>query len=372
MEEGLDQRRGVIVRTSIVGIIANVLLATFKAVIGVAVRSTAMVSDALNNLSDVFSSAITIVGIKIASRPADKEHPFGHGQAEYIGSVLVAVIILFTGIESFADGLQAIISHTPASYDTIAIMVVATSVLVKVLLGKYMQRCGRKVHSESLIGSGTDALFDALASSSILVSAALSLLAGIDIDGWLAMGISVLILRAGVEILKESADHILGKRISGDYARSIRSAISRFSGVLACSDLILSVYGPELTIGSVHITVPDNLHARDIDTLSRKIQHMMLHDYGILMTLGIRAYNSADPMSAKMHDMAHELAEEYPDILQMHGFYANPRTKHVSFDVILDFNCKDRQRVKNELIAALSERFPDYTFHVTLDRDFSD
>lgn len=359
-------------RASLLGIIANVLLATFKAVIGMAVRSTAMVSDALNNLSDVFSSAITIVGIKVASRPADKEHPFGHGQAEYIGSVLVAVIILFTGIESFADGLQAVLSHTPTSYDTVAILVIAASVLVKVLLGKYMQRRGRVVHSASLIGSGTDALFDALASSAILVSAALSLLADIDIDGWLAMGISALIVKAGVDILKESSDHILGKRISGDYAREIRSAIDSFSGVLACYDLILSVYGPELTIGSVHITVPDNLHARDIDTLSRKIQHKMLHDYGILMTVGIYAYNSADPVSAKMHDMVHELVEGYSEILQMHGFYANPRTKHVSFDIILDFNCKDGKRIKKELIATLSERFPDYIFHVTLDRDFSD
>lgn len=367
----LTQRRRKIMRASVVGLVVNALLATVKAIIGTMVSSAAIIGDAVNNLSDVLSFVSTMIGVRLASQPADKEHPYGHGRAEYISSVLVAVIVLYSGVEVFVEGFREALHPGATHYDTASVVVVAIAVAAKIALGLYTKRQGRVTESESLVGSGIDALYDAAASASILVSAAFSILLGIHMDGWLAMGIALLTIKSGLDMLRASADSIMGKRVDPNLAYEVKRAVCEYPQVEGAYDLILNRYGADMTVGSIQIAVPDDMRACEIDRLSRQIQHAMFRDFRLIMTVGVYAA-SASPASERVRDRLTEIASRYPDIVQVHGFYLDQEHFTVSFHVIVDYASHRRRKIKENLRHDLSAAFPQYKFSVTLDHDFSD
>ena len=208
------EREKVIVKTSLVGVFTNILLAGFKAAVGAVTGSIAVVLDAINNLSDVLSSVVTIIGTKLAGKKPDKEHPLGHGRAEYIGTMIVAAIILYAGIAAGVESVKKIISPTKPDYSMISLIIVGTAVVVKIVLGRYVSAMGKKVNSGSLIASGSDALFDAVVSASVLLSALICKFWGINLEAYVGLLIAVFKIRAGVGMMRDTVDDILGKRIA--------------------------------------------------------------------------------------------------------------------------------------------------------------
>ena len=208
-------RNAVIIRTSVIGIGANVLLAAFKAVIGAATGSIAIVLDAVNNLSDAASSLITIVGTRLAGRQPDKKHPFGYGRIEYLTAVIISVIVLYAGITSLESSIKGILHPELPSYTAISLVIVAAAVLVKILLGTYVKKTGQKVNSGSLIASGEDARMDAVISASTLAAAAVFLLTHISLEAWLGAVIAVIIIKSGIGMLRDTISQILGQRADG-------------------------------------------------------------------------------------------------------------------------------------------------------------
>ena len=199
-----DSREKTIVRTSIIGITANVFLAAFKAVIGLLTKSIAIVLDAVNNISDAGSSLITIIGTKLAGREPDKKHPFGYGRIEYLSAMIISMIVLYAGVTSFIESVKQIFDPQTPEYNTVSLIIVAVAVVVKIILGRYVKSVGEKVNSDSLVNSGEDATLDSVISASTLVAAAVFLLSGISLEAWLGAVISAVIIKSGVEMLRDT------------------------------------------------------------------------------------------------------------------------------------------------------------------------
>ena len=366
-------RQKIIIKTSFIGIAANLLLAAFKAAVGLISNSIAITLDSLNNFSDVLSSLITIIGTKLASRAPDRQHPLGHGRIEYISAVVIAGIILYAGITALIGSVKKIITPVTPEYSAAAIVIISAAILVKILLGKYVGKMGEKVRSDSLIASGKDALSDAILSLSTLAAAVFFILTHISIEAYLGVIISFVIIKTGYEILQETISEILGERIDAETARNIRACINEFPEVHGVYDLVVHNYGPDTLVGSAHIEIPDTMNADEIDRLIRRITEKVYQDYGIAMTgLSIYSMNTKDEEAVQIRKEITDLAlsEEY--VLQLHGFYLNKSDHTIRFDLVLDFDAPDKNEICSRVKDKATSLHPEYEVFVTPDYDIAD
>lgn len=365
-------RTGEIIKVSYRGIAVNVLLVIFKTIVGLAAHSIAVVLDAVNNLSDALSSVITIVGTKLAGKAADRKHPYGHGRVEYIAASLIALLVLLAGLTSLKESVMKLIHPEQPQYKGVTLLVIVGALIAKVVLGKYYKQKGAALNSDSLRASGTDALFDAVISFATLVSAIISMTIGWNLEGILGIVISLFILRAGIEIMTDTVGHIIGIRAEDALTSQIKECICADPNVRGAYDLILHNYGPEKYFGTVHIEVDDSMTAREIDALSRNIVPQVYQKFGVLLTIGIYATNTHSETAQQIREAVRLNVSQYPEILQMHGFYMEEAVRAVSFDILLDYEVENPSEITEEIRKALSERFPDYQFFINIDRDFSE
>ena len=366
-------RDKVIVRTSIIGILANIALASFKAVIGVLSSSIAIVLDAVNNLSDVMSSVITIIGTKLAKKRPDKKHPYGYGRVENLSTSLIAVIVLYAGVTSLVESIKKIIIPPVPDYSAAAIIIVASAVVVKILLGLYVRKKGESVNSDSLIASGKDALLDSVISAATLLAAAIYLIFNIRTEAWLGAVISLVIIKSGLEILGDSLSSIIGKRISSELSKEIKETVTSFQEVQGAYDLILHSYGHDLLIGSVHIEIPDTLSVAELDKLEHHITEKVLKEHRVILAgISVYAVNTQNDKASQMYSdiRRHVMSHEY--VLQIHGFYLDEKKMTIHFDIIIDFAAPDTEVLYNHILTETQEAYPDYHVSITLDSDVSD
>ncbi len=370
-KEQLIDRTKEIFKTSVIGIAANVLLVIFKAIIGLATHSIAIVLDAVNNLSDALSSVITIVGTKLAGKPADKKHPMGYGRIEYLTSAIISVIVLYAGITSLVSSVKQIIHPEKPDYSTVSLIIVAAAVAVKLVLGFYVKRMGKKVKSDALVASGTDALFDSIISVSTLVAAVIFIKTKVSLEAYLGVIISAIIIKSGIDMLRETLSKILGERPETELSTGIKAIVRSVDGVRGAYDLVLNNYGPENYLASVHIEVPDYFTAEKIDSITREIQKKVMEKYSIYVSaVGIYSYNTKNDEAAALRDDIEKLIFAHEGIIQVHGFYLNTETGHISADIVTDFGVAFTMldKIKNEL----KEKYPKYTFDIAMDTDVSD
>ena len=364
-------RDKVIIRTSVIGIAANVLLAAFKAVIGLASNSIAVVLDAVNNLSDALSSIITIVGTKLAGKLPDKKHPLGYGRVEYLSAMLVSGIVLYAGITSAVESVKKIIHPEKPDYSVISLVIIAVAVLVKIVLGRYVKAQGEKVNSGSLVASGSDAMFDAILSSSVLASAIIFKVSGISLEAYVGAVISVIIIKSGVEMMMETLDQILGERAEKEITDKIIAIMKEEKDVRGAYDLVLHNYGPDKHLGSVHIELPDHMTVREVDRLTRKLEAKVYKETGVIMTgVGLYSYNTGDSGAAKIQNDVQERVLAHDWALQLHGFYVDTETKEMTFDVVISFDIHPREGLKI-LYEEMCKVYPDYKIVIAPDVDVS-
>ncbi|MBR6394446.1 MAG: cation transporter [Ruminococcus sp.] len=366
-------RDKVIVRTSIIGIIANIALAGFKAFVGMLTGSIAIILDAVNNLSDVLSSAITIVGTKLAGKKPDKKHPYGHGRGEYMTAIVIAAIVLYAGITALIEAIKKIIAPRTPDYPVTSFIILAAAVVVKLLLGTYVKRTGEKVNSDSLVASGKDALLDSVISTSTIVAAVIFVTTGVSLEAWLAAIIALVIIKAGIEMMNESFSEILGERVDKEYSKEIKNTITSFPQVSGAYDLVLHNYGPDTMIGSVHIEVPDTMTAAELDVLEREISGKVLTDHGVILA-GISVYsvNTKDDNAAKILEDVRKTVMSHTGILQIHGFYYSEEFRTITFDMIIDFAYPDREGLYRTIFDEIQSKYPEFGISITLDVDVSD
>ena len=371
--DSTDSREKIIVRTSVIVIISNVFLAAFKAVIGLMSSSIAIIMDAVNNISDAGSSLITIIGTKLAGREPDKKHPFGYGRVEYLSAMVISVIVLYAGVTSLVESVKKIINPDVPDYSTVSLIIVGAAVVVKIVLGRYVKSVGKKVNSTSLVNSGEYAPLDSVISASTLVAAAIFLIFDISLEAWLGAIISLVIIKSGFEMIKETVSQILGERNDADLAKSIKETVTGFPDVQGAYDLVLNNYGPDTWNGSIHIEVPDTYSADRLDQLIRSIQVKVYEEHHVILTaIGVYSVNTKDAEIIEAYKKVKGLVLSHEYVRQIHGFYMDKEKKTLRFDIVVSFDAEDRRAVYSKVIEAVGKEYPGYELQVAMDTDFSE
>ncbi len=369
MSKNKPNRQRIIIRTSVIGIVTNLVLVAFKMTVGLIAASNAIVLDAVNNLTDVFSSVVTIVGTKLAARRPDREHPYGHGRYEYLAALVVGAIIFSVGAFALVESIPKVFHPELADYSLASIVVISAAVLVKIFLGLYVKSVGRAQDSASLLASGLDAMFDAVLSFSTLIGIFSTMFFQVSLDGILGVIISLFIIKTSLEILSNSVLDIIGGRSDPGLSRKLHAFVCSFPEVSGAYDLIIHDYGPGAYMGSIHIQVPDRLTAKDIHRLTSEISQGALSKYNITLTVGIYAENSQTKTHQAMRRHLEEIIEHYPAVLQSHGFYVDDQRKLVIFDLVIDYFYREKLKLKNRIVRKFRRAYPEYRCRVTLDLD---
>ena len=367
-----NSRASVIVRTSLTGIVSNTVLAGLKLAAGMLAGSSAIIADAVNNFSDAASSVVTIAGTKLAAKPADKKHPFGHGRVEYLSSMIVGIIVLYAGLTTFTDAVKSFFNPPEIpSYTNLTLIVILLAIAVKILLSRLFISKGRETKSDSLTNSGKDAFFDSIISGSTLVGVLIFKLFNFVLEPYIAALIAFFIIKAGFEMIKETVSKILGESGDIELAKKIRSSVLSFSEVKGVYDLVLNNYGPDAFSGSVHISVPDTFTAWEIDELIRKIQIKVYEENNVVLNaIGVYSINTKDEEIAEIEKKINDIVLSTPFVNQIHGFHLNREKKQIRFDVVISFDAKDRTQVFNTVSRNCTAAFPDYSFQIAIDTDY--
>ncbi|MBR5113763.1 MAG: cation transporter [Oscillospiraceae bacterium] len=368
----VEDREKTIVRTSVVGIITNVLLAAFKAAVGLISNSIAVTLDAVNNLSDALSSVVTIIGAKLGAKAPDKKHPLGYGRIEYLSTMIVAAIVLYAGITSLVESIKKIIHPEEAEYGAVTLIILAVAIIVKLVLGAFVKRRGKKVNSGALIASGSDATFDAILSASVLASAIVYLIWGVSLEAYVGVVIAGFIIKAGIEMMIETVNDMIGRRADPEESAKIKELLGEEPEVLGAYDLTLYNYGPARTYASVHLELPDTMTVDEVDRLSRRVQTKIFRETGVILTgIGVYSFNTADDEAAAIREAVRSTVMAHEWALQMHGFYADTQTKTMRFDVVVAFDI-DRAQAHETMLREVQELYPDWTVQIVPDSDVSD
>ena len=363
---------------SFVGIVCNLLLCVLKITIGTITGSISITADGFNNLSDMGSSVITMVGFKLSNKPADSDHPFGHGRMEYMSAFIVAVLILLVGFELLKSSLTALITNAPApTYSLWAIIILIISILVKLWLFIFNRKLGKKIDSESLLATSQDSLNDTVATTVILISAAVSYYFTLpfNLDAVMGIGVAVFILLSGINTAKETLNSILGTPPDKQVIEDIKNTILDYKDFVGIHDLIVHNYGPGRQFASVHVEVP-----QDIDIVKCHEQ-IDLCEKKVIENLGIELVIHMDPIDvnneavnfakAKLSDALKEIHEN----LTLHDFRMTPECEtrtNLIFDVVVPSSCKLKETELLEKINQTAKQInPTYCCVITFDRDFT-
>ena len=366
------EREKTIVKTSVIGIIANVMLSAFKAFVGFASNSIAVTLDAVNNLSDALSSVVTIIGAKLGAKQPDKKHPLGYGRIEYLSSMIVAAIVLYAGITSLVESVKKIISPETADYNAVSLIIISVAIVVKLILGMYVRKKGKKVNSGALTASGSDALFDAILSASVLASAVIFLIWQVSLEAYVGVVIAGFIIKAGIEMMIETLNDIIGKREDAESIKELKQVICEEEAVLGAYDITLFNYGPNKNYGSVHIELPDTMTVNEVDLITRRIQVNVFQKTGVILTgVGVYSFNTSDDEAAQIRNAVQKAVMTHDWALQLHGFYVDTQKKTLRFDVVISFDIDRKEAIgimTNEVLAL----YPDYKVYIVPDFDMAD
>ncbi len=365
-------REQVIIRTSMIGILTNAALSAFKMAVGLITHSIAILLDGVNNLSDALSSVITIIGTKLAGRAPDRKHPLGHGRIEYLSSLIVSAIVLYAGIQALVESVKKIIHPVEASYPIVSLVLLAVAIVVKLVLGRYVKKQGEKVNSGALIASGSDASFDAILSASVLGSALIFLASRVSLEAYVGVLISFFILRAGIGMMRETLNQILGSRADAETTGAVRRILNEEPEIRGAYDLILHNYGPERNYASVHVELPDTMTVEEVDRLTRRVEARVYRETGVILTgVGVYSYHTGNDEATHIRNEVQEMVMRHDWALQLHGFYADLQAKTIRFDVVVSFEI-DPQEALKILREEMKAKYPDFEVQITPDIDITD
>lgn len=324
---------------SIVGILVNLLLSAGKLLTGFLSGSVAITADGVNNLSDAGSSLISLVSFRLAARPADEEHPFGHARMEYLSSMAVAVLILFLGVELAQSSLRKILAPEDSLFSWLSVGVLVFSILAKLWLYRFARGLGRRIDSQLMAAAAADSLSDVLATAAVLISALFSPFLDFSLDGWMGAVVAVFILRAGVGIIREAMDKLLGEAPTGELVEEIESYVRSYDGVVDCHDLMVHSYGPGRCFATVHAEVPANRDIMDSHDIIDNIERDIFRDKGIRLVIHMDPIVTDDAELELHRRLIREILDEIGEELTFHDFrmVTGPSHTNLIFDVSAPF-----------------------------------
>ncbi len=355
-----------------VGIIVNLILFAAKLIIGTLTASIAITADAINNLSDAGSSVISLISFKISSKPADRAHPFGHARIEYLASMTVSAIVLFIGVTLFWESLSKIIWGGDKTDPSIAAMtVLALSVLGKLWLFLFNRKLGRKVDSSVMRATAADSLSDALATAAVLAATVIYRIWDIELDAYMGIIVALIILRAGIGILKEALDSILGTPPDPELVELIKETIFSHPEALGIHDLVLHNYGPGRCFMSCHVEVDGGKSIYDSHDAIDNIEKEIARDLGVHGVIHLDPIAVGDPLTDNLRAKVSEIAAELDGNANIHDFRIVPGSTHTNliFDAVIPFEVKlSDDEIKALFGKRIKELDPSYFAVITVDR----
>lgn len=362
------------VLASIVGIICNIFLFLVKLVVGLMVHSVSVMADAFNNLSDAGSSLISFVGVKIASKPADEEHPFGHGRMEYISALIVSFLVLEVGFTFLKDSISKIKSPEAIRFQMVSVIILLLSICVKLWLGLFNRKLGKKIDSKVMIAVFTDSMGDVLTTTATIVSLLFFHFTEINIDGIVGIGVALVVMWAGVGIAKDTLEPLLGEAIDPEEYQRIKKFVESYDGIIGSHDLIVHNYGPNRSMASIHAEVPNNADIKESHEIIDKIERDAVENLGIFLVVHMDPVEVEDKNVLRIRDFANKQIAEIDSSCSIHDFRMVDGTHQINliFDLVVprEYNQEKQKEVEEALCRRLKEQDPRYAFVITVEHNF--
>lgn len=359
----------------IVGIIANVFLFAIKLATGLALNSIAFIGDALNNLTDVVSSLVTILGFRLASKPADREHPFGHGRLEYIAGLIVSFLVILVGYELLKSSLARIINPVSVTFSLPAFLILLLAIIIKGWLALFNRYLAKAIGSQALAATSFDSLSDMISTVCIGLSLLASQWTTLPLDGYAGVIVSGIILYSGISLTRETISPLLGEAPEQALVEKIINKIKSYEGVLGVHDLIIHSYGPGQYMASIHVEVPSNKDIMELHELIDHIERETAKELGILLTIHMDPLNLDSEEVKTIHHQVSQILTHFPQILSFHDFriVGKGERKNLIFDVVVKegLNKKEEEQLAQSITKTIQEKYPQFSSIITIDKNYT-
>ncbi len=363
-------REGVITVTSALGLVVNLLIAGVKIAIGAAVSSIAIISEGIHSGADAATSILTIVGVKLSARRPTQKHPFGYGRIEYLTSLVIAGLILYTGVEIFVTSVDLIFHPAELAIDYLTLVIVAATAAVKFFLGVYTIKKGRSVDSDTLVGLGAECRNDSFASVITIVSAVIFLVFKLSVDAYAGLLTALLILKTGLEILRSTLADLLGKSGNRELADALYKAIRSTPGIANAADMMLHNYGPDAYSASVNIEIDHDKTVGEVYEYIHALQLRILEAYHVTMVFGIYAVDNKNEDSRRLRSQIAQFVREHDHVKSYHALYHDKKNDCIYCDFVVDYGNFDWDALRAEFAAYMQTLYPQCTVELTVETEF--
>ena len=359
---------------SVVGIFCNVLLFSVKLAIGLILSSLAVTADAFNNLSDAASSIISFIGVKMAGKPADAEHPFGHGRIEYIAALIVSFLVIEVGFTFFKSSISKILHPEEISFDLVPFVILILSILVKLWMAFFNNKLGKRIDSKVMLATAADSLGDVITTSATVISIVICHFTSINVDAIAGLIVSGIVIWSGVSIAKDTLEPLIGQRVPSELYQKITDMVESYEGIVGAHDLIVHNYGPNRSMATIHAEVPNDVSIEASHEIIDRIERDAKKELNILLVIHMDPVEMRDEEVLELRDKTSHIVHALDPELHFHDFRVlkENEQKNLIFDLVVpdSYTEKDANRVMHQLIALLHEMEKNVDCIITLDRSF--
>lgn len=363
-------REGAVVTVSALNILVNLISAAVKVVIGMAVSSIAIVSEGVNNATDSATSLITIVGTKLSAKHPTEKHPFGFGRIEYLTSLLIAVLILFTGAELMESSIKLIFDPQEMSISYVTMAIIAVSAILKLLLGTFTIKEGKRVDSSSLVALGTECRSDSVVSVITLVTALVFLVFRVNLDAYAGIIMALIVLKAGLEVLKETLSDLLGQSGEKELAQELYRIIRAEPLVLNAADMMLHNYGPDAYSGSVNVEIDHSKTVGEVYAALHELQLRIMHEKHITMVFGIYAVDKDHQEIRQLREQVAAFVREQEHVTSYHALYIHPNGRDIYVDLVVDYDLANWDALRQEFTDYMAVRYPEKHLELVIETNY--
>lgn len=359
---------------SFVGIISNIILFLLKFIIGILLNSVAITADSFNNLSDSASSVITLIGFKMANRPPDKEHPFGHGRIEYISGLIVSFMIMYLGFQFLKSSVKKIFIPEEITFDIISILILVATVFMKLWLSAFNKYLGNKINSKPLIATAKDSINDAIVTITAIISIFITKFTEVTVDGWFGSFVAIILIYSGFSIAKDTLSPLIGESTDPTISKQIKERILKYNGVLGVHDLIIHNYGPNKSMASIHVEVPHHIDIRISHEIIDKIEHDISNELGIFLVIHMDPVDTNDERIKKISAEINKCIKKYGDKVDVHDFRIVDGINNINviFDAMIpyDYNSEKQNNLLTDIKNTISLLDKKYTCVINIEKNY--
>ena len=359
---------------SVVGIFCNVLLFSVKLTIGLILSSLAVTADAFNNLSDAASSIISFIGVKMAGKPADAEHPFGHGRIEYIAALIVSFLVIEVGFTFFKSSISKILHPEEISFDLVPFVILILSILVKLWMAFFNNKLGKRIDSKVMLATAADSLGDVITTSATVLSIIICHFTSINVDAIAGLIVSAIVIWSGISIAKDTLEPLIGERVPAELYQKITDIVESYDGIVGTHDLIVHNYGPNRSMATIHAEVPNDINIEVSHEIIDKIERDVKKDLNILLVIHMDPVEMRDEEVLSLREKTSRIVHALDPELNFHDFRVlkENEQRNLIFDLVVpdSYSEKDANRVMHQLVSLLHEMDEHVECIITLDRSF--